>query len=94
MAVWLGLCVALFVFDWPGRYIKQIPSPRSLTSILVFVVCSTVAFVLIVLFLTRWFKHNRTYTPVQTRRIVEISLVAVVIMIIIMGVRSILNLYK
>lgn len=96
VALTVGLAAGIIslIFDWPSRYTRSIPPPGSLTSILVFVVCSTVAFVLIVVFTTRWFKHNRSFTPVQTRRIVEISLVAVVIMIIITGVRSILNLYK
>lgn len=94
MAVWLGLCVALFVFDWPGRYTRQIPPPRSLTSILIFIVCSTAAFVLIVLFTTRWFKHNRQFTPVQTRRIVEVGLAVGVLAIIITGVRSYMVLWK
>jgi hypothetical protein len=88
-----GLVVGIIslIFDWPGRYTGQIPPPRSP---LVFMAGATVASVIIVFILRHWFKHNRTYTPMQTRRIVEISLVAVVIMIIITGVRSYMVLWK
>jgi hypothetical protein len=91
MVVWVAFCIRLYLLDWPGRYIKQMPPPRSP---LVFMAGATVASVIIVFILRHWFKHNRTYTPMQTRRIVEISLVAVVIMIIITGVRSYMVLWK
>ena len=91
VAIALGVGILSLLLDWPGHHLVQLPRP---SSPFIAVGGATVVLGIILYFLTRWFKHNRTYTPVQTRRIVEISLVAVVIMSIITGVRSILNLYK
>jgi O-antigen/teichoic acid export membrane protein len=91
MVVWIAFCIRLYLLDWPGRYIKQIPPPRSP---LVSMAGATVASVIIVFILRHWFKHNRQFTPVQTRRIVEVGLVVGVLAILIMGVRSYMALWK